>query len=167
MRADQYITPVERTVQQLLSQIEQLPNEVLYREPAPGEWPVMSTLAHLEELLPFWAQEAADLAANPGKPVGRTHEDPRRVGPIEQHAHDSLADIVPRIRTALAECVRILRSVPDAGWDATGQHIRTGDDGGPAGAVISGSPHGGARRADSIDAGHAARREDLTVLLLF
>lgn len=126
MRADDYITPVRRTVEELLGEIEQLPDEVLYREPAPGEWPVMSTLAHLEELLPFWAQEAADLAASPGKPVGRTLEDPRRTGPIQEHAHDSLAAIVPRIRTSLEACEETLRGIPDDRWDAAGQHIRSG-----------------------------------------
>ena len=81
-----------------MSEIEQLPSEVLYREPEPGEWPVMSTLAHLEELLPYWAREAADLAKAPGKAVGRRHDDPRRIGAVQQHGHDSLDTIVPRIR---------------------------------------------------------------------
>jgi uncharacterized damage-inducible protein DinB len=127
MTAEEYIAPVERTVEQLLIEIEQLPTDVLYREPAPGEWPVMSTLAHLAELLPYWAHEAADIARSPGKPVGRTHDDPRRLGAIEQHGNDSLADIVPRIRAGLDECKTTLRSIPEEGWNAVGQHIRRGD----------------------------------------
>ena len=77
------IAHVERIVRRLVSEIEQLPSEVLYREPEPGEWPVMSTLAHLEELLPYWAREAADLAKAPGKAVGRSHDDPRRIGAVQ------------------------------------------------------------------------------------
>src|SRR5262249_45806082 len=79
---------LERTVHDLLGEIEALPADVLYREPVPGEWPVMSTLAHLAELLPYWAHEAADLARSPGKDFGRTHDDPRRLGAIAQHGHD-------------------------------------------------------------------------------
>jgi uncharacterized damage-inducible protein DinB len=124
MTANDYSARVERTVEQLLGEIERLPDDVLYREPRPGEWPVMSTLAHLAELLPYWAHEAADLAASPGKAVGRTHEDPRRVGAIEQHGHDSLAAIVPSIRAALADCLATLRGIPDDGWSAVGQHVR-------------------------------------------
>jgi hypothetical protein len=126
MTAEEYIAPVERSVGQLLAEIEQLPGDVLYREPIPGEWPVMSTLAHLAELLPYWAHEAADIARSPGNPVGRTHEDPRRIGAIEQHGNDSLADMLPRIRAGLDECKATLRSIPDEGWSAVGQHIRRG-----------------------------------------
>jgi hypothetical protein len=123
---EEYIGRVERTVQQLLLEIERLPRDVLYREPEPGEWPVMSILAHLAELLPFWAHEAADLAASPGRAVGRTHDDPRRLGAIEQHGQDSLADIVPRIRAGLEECLATLRGISAAGWAAVGQHVRRG-----------------------------------------
>ena len=49
---EERIQRIESSVQQLVSLIEGLPAEVLYREPQPGEWPVMSTLAHLSELLP-------------------------------------------------------------------------------------------------------------------
>src|SRR5436853_2478660 len=115
MTAEQHIARVEHTVQQLLVEIEQLPDDVLYREPKPGQWPVMSTLAHLAELLPYWAKEAADLAASPGKRVGRTHEDPLRLGAIEQHGRDSVADSVARIRKGLAECLTTLRGIPDKG----------------------------------------------------
>ena len=126
MTPEGHIASVENTVQQLLSEMEQLPADVLYREPAPGEWPVMSTLAHLEELLPFWAHQAADLAASPGSPVGRTLDDPRRVDPIDKHSRDSLADIVPRIRAALDECLQTLRGIPSDKWSTVGQHLHRG-----------------------------------------
>ena len=120
------IAHVERIVRRLVSEIEQLPSEVLYREPEPGEWPVMSTLAHLEELLPYWAREAADLAKAPGKAVGRRHDDPRRIGAVQQHGHDSLDAIVPRIRGSLAECLGTLRAIPGEAWSVIGQHPTRG-----------------------------------------
>jgi hypothetical protein len=124
MTPEERITTVERSVRQVLHDVESLPPEVLYREPEAGEWPVMSTLAHLAELLPYWAHEAAHVAAEPGGAVGRTHEDPQRLGAIEQHGHDSLAFIVPSIRAALDECIRTLRGIPEEGWSAVGQHVR-------------------------------------------
>jgi hypothetical protein len=124
MTADELIARVDHTVRQLLNEVESLPKDVLYGEPEPGEWPVMSTLAHLAELLPYWAHEAADLAAHPGKPVGRTHEDPRRLGAIEQHGHDSLPEILPQIRQGLEECVSTLRAIPEEGWSSAGPHVR-------------------------------------------
>jgi uncharacterized damage-inducible protein DinB len=126
MTAEGHIASVENTVQQLLSEIERLPADVLYREPVAGEWPVMSTLAHLAELLPFWAHEAANLAAAPGSSIGRELDDPRRVNPIQEHGHDSLADIVPSIRSALDECLTTLRAIPSDKWSAVGQHPHRG-----------------------------------------
>jgi uncharacterized damage-inducible protein DinB len=125
--AEEQIARIETTVGQLLSEIERLPSEVLYREPKPGEWPVMSTLAHLEELLPYWAHEAAELANSPGKPVGRTLDDPRRVEPIAEHSHDTLDAIVPRIRSSLQECLTTLRRIPNDRWQAVGHHAIRGD----------------------------------------
>lgn len=124
--AEEQIARLERSVRQLLEEVERLPSMVLYREPQPGEWPVMSTLAHLEELLPYWAREAAQVAATPNQALGRTHDDPRRIGAIAEHGHDTLDAIVPRIRLALTECVRTLRSIPSDAWSRTGQHPRRG-----------------------------------------
>jgi DinB superfamily len=122
--AEELITRVERTIEDLLVDIERLPADVLYREPTPGEWPVMSTLAHLAELLPFWAHQGAAIAASPGKDVGRAVDDPRRVGPIEEHEHDSLEAMIPRVRAGLVECVATLRAIPSEGWQARGVHPR-------------------------------------------
>ena len=126
------VTPEERiqrlqgSVQRLLADIEQLPAEVLYREPAAGQWPVMSTLAHVAEILPYWAHQAEKIARQPGAPFGRTHADADRIAAIEQHSHDSLETIVARIRGALEESVRTLRSLPDDAWARAGQHPTRG-----------------------------------------
>jgi len=125
-KPDEQIARIQSTIEQLLGEIERLPADVLYREPAEGEWPVMSTLAHLEELLPYWAHEAADLAASPGRAIGRNLDDPRRVVPIAEHGHDSLDAIVPRIRVALGECLKTLRSIPADRWQVVGQHLHRG-----------------------------------------
>jgi hypothetical protein len=122
--SEELVTRVQSTIDQLLGQIERLPASVLYRGPAPGEWPVMSTLAHVAELLPFWAHAGAELARSPGTRTGRALDDPRRVGPIEQHGHDSLDAMIPRVRAGLAECVATLRAIPTDGWQVRGTHPR-------------------------------------------
>src|SRR5216684_2152068 len=96
--AEERIQRLERSVNQLILEIERLPADVLYRAPSEGEWPVMSTLAHLAELLPYWAHQAQGIASQPGKPFGRTHDDPDRIGAVDAHGHDSLDVAVNRIR---------------------------------------------------------------------
>ena len=117
---EERIQRIESSVQQLVSLIEGLPAEVLYREPQPGEWPVMSTLAHLQELLPYWAHQAEGVVRSPDQPFGRTHSDPARIGAVEEHGHDSLDAMVKRIRVSLAECISTLRSLPADGWSVVG-----------------------------------------------
>ena len=84
----------------------------------------MSTLAHLAELMPFWAHAGASIAASPGTHVGRALDDPRRIGPIEQHGHDTLDAMVPRVRAGLADCVATLRAIPTNAWQTRGSHPR-------------------------------------------
>jgi uncharacterized damage-inducible protein DinB len=118
--ADERIQRIEQSVQRLIQEIERLPADVLYREPRPGEWPVMSTLAHLQELLPYWAHQADGVIKAPDQPFGRTHDDPQRIGAVEEHGHDSLDAIVPRLRASLDECLTTLRSFPREGWSRVG-----------------------------------------------
>ena len=109
--------------------MQTLPEEVLYRAPTPGEWPVMSTLAHVVELMPYWARQAREVAARPrnGEPFGRTHDDPDRIGAVEQHGRDSLGAALERIRQALDETVRTLRAIPAEGWSRTARHANRGE----------------------------------------
>ena len=118
--ADERIQRIEQSVQRLIQEIERLPADVLYREPQPGEWPVMSTLAHLQELLPYWAHQAEGVVKSPDQPFGRTHSDPARIGAVEEHGHDSLDAMVKRIRVSLDECLAILRLLPASGWGVVG-----------------------------------------------
>jgi uncharacterized damage-inducible protein DinB len=124
--AEERIQRLERSVNQLTSEIERLPADVLYRPPSEGEWPVMSTLAHLAELLPYWAHQATGIAARPGEQFGRTHDDPDRIGAVRDHGQDSLDTAVSRIRAALAECVSLLRALPAEAWSSSGQHPNRG-----------------------------------------
>ena len=126
MSAEERIQRLERSVNQLISEIERLPADVLYRPPSEGEWPVMSTLAHLAELLPYWAHQAAGIAARPGEPFGRTHDDPDRIGAVQEHGQDSLDTAVNRIRASLEECVSLLRALPAEAWSLSGQHAIRG-----------------------------------------
>jgi len=121
------IQRLQKTVDGLLGEIERLPAEVLYREPTAGEWPVMSTLAHLAELMPYWAHQAEQIARDSSRPFGRTHEDTDRLGAIEQHGHDSLDAMVPLVRAALTECVATLRALPENALSAVGHSLNRGE----------------------------------------
>jgi uncharacterized damage-inducible protein DinB len=123
------ISRIETSVQQLVDTVEALPEQVLYAEPEPSEWPVMSILAHVVELMPYWAHQALEVSRRPAdsQPFGRTHDDADRIGAVQQHGHDSLDSMLPRIRSGCAEAVDTLRQIPPEGWARTARHANRGD----------------------------------------
>jgi len=119
---DSRIERLEQGVDTLLRRLTGLPTNALYQSPKEGEWPVMSNLAHVVEMLPYWAHQADHIAHHPGAPFGRTVDDPGRLDGIQQHASDAVDIIGPALREALAEAIRTLRAIPDSGWELSGNH---------------------------------------------
>ena len=120
------IERLERGVADLLSTVRDLPDEALYREPTDGEWSVMQNLAHVAEMLPYWAHQAEAIDHAPGQPFGRTHDDPVRIGEIDAHSNDVLELTLSRIQGAANECVSILRALPAEAWPKAGIHPSRG-----------------------------------------
>ena len=126
MSLEDRIERIERGVQGLSTRLDGLPDEALYRAPADGEWPVMSTLAHVVEMLPYWAQQSAQIARSPGAPFGRMHDDPGRLGAIDEHGRDSVDTVRAALRTSLDDALAILRTLPADALDRAGMHPRRG-----------------------------------------
>ena len=120
------LSDLQQRVAELLADVEHVPDAVLYRAPGPDAWPIMSTLAHVAEVLPYWAAQATHIVRNPGAPFGRTHEDPNRIAAVEAHAEDARSIVLGRIREGLAQAVAALEAIPAEAWARTGQHARRG-----------------------------------------
>jgi hypothetical protein len=124
-RADQ----LGAALQPILVQAEHLRGDLVYREPAPGEWSAMQILAHVAEFVPYWASQAEAVARRTvdNQPFGRGRDDPSRLEPIAKHAHDTVSQIVERLRLGLDEAQALLRAIPDDGWQKTGHHLLQGE----------------------------------------
>jgi hypothetical protein len=119
-------TRLERGVEALLDALQGVRTDLLYAIPGEGEWPVMSTLAHVAEMLPYWANQCAAIAQAPGKQFGRTHDDPGRLQAIDQHGEDALAVIGPSILASLHQALDTLRTIDESRWALRGQHPTRG-----------------------------------------
>jgi uncharacterized damage-inducible protein DinB len=120
---------LEAEVQSLLRQAETLPADALYTPPAPGQWSAMQILAHVAELVPYWASQARAVAqrTQDDQPFGRTEDDPDRLEAIERHARDRLEDVLSLMSLGLDEACALLRAIPDEGWSRTAHHPTRGE----------------------------------------
>jgi hypothetical protein len=99
----------------------------LYQEPAENEWTIMQNLAHIVEIMPYWAGEIEKLVATPGQNFGRTAQDERRLTAINEHGTDSLEQIKAVLPGSYARLDEVLSSLRDSDLELTGQHIRYGE----------------------------------------
>jgi hypothetical protein len=106
--------------------LAELQPEKLYGEPLAGEWSIMQNLAHIIEFMPYWGHEIEKLVAHPGQNFGRTAQDERRLGAIEEHGRDSLGQIKDELPRSYAQLDEVLGKLKDSDLQLTGQHIRYG-----------------------------------------
>lgn len=94
-----------------------------------AEWSATEILAHVAEFMPYWAEQAAQVAARgrDGEPFGRTHDDPARIAAVDAHAHDPLDESEARAVEATRTAIATLRRIPADGWARTAVHARRGE----------------------------------------
>jgi uncharacterized damage-inducible protein DinB len=99
----------------------------LYQQPAENEWTIMENLAHIVELMPYWANEIEKLVAAPGQNFGRTMQDAGRLQAINEHGSDDLEQIQAALPGSYAHLEQVLGELKDSDLELTGHHPRFGD----------------------------------------
>jgi hypothetical protein len=99
----------------------------LYQSPAENEWTVMQNLAHVVEIMPYWAGEIEKLLAEPGCEFGRTPDDVGRLQGISEHEMDSLSRIKAALPGSYAKLDGVLGRLKDSDLELTGKHVRYGE----------------------------------------
>ena len=113
--------------QLLAGPLAALSEEQLYAAPLDNEWTLMQNLAHINEILPYWATEIEKLVAHPGQNFGRTQQHEGRLRAIEEHGKDSLAQIRRDLPNSYARMVQVIDHLRDSDLELVGHHGRFGD----------------------------------------
>ncbi len=94
-----------------------------------ASWGPPEVLAHVEEMLPFWLGELERiLAGAPGPvPFGRVATDPVRAALIERDRTVPSRELLDRIDSDVARCVRRLAELTAADLARRGLHPRRGE----------------------------------------
>jgi DinB superfamily len=106
-----------------------LPDEALTDpDPNTGErWDRGQVLAHVAEMLPYWAHQVELVAAGDQVPFGRVASDPGRLAAIERDRREDPARLLDRIDEGLAVVLALLDRLDDAALARTGRHQTLGD----------------------------------------
>jgi hypothetical protein len=105
------------------------PPAELYGTEAEASWGPHETLAHLEEMLPYWLGEVERIIEAPaGSTVhfGRTAEDAVRIGVIGRDRALPLRELLDRVQDYAARVARRMRTLTDAEAERLGTHPTRG-----------------------------------------
>jgi len=120
---------VERLARRLLECLGPAPADRRYEAPAAESWSAIEALAHAVEFVPYWAAQAAAVAARSDtgdQPFGRTHDDPARIAAVREHANDRYEALAGRLDEVVSSSATTLGAIPRAGWTRTAVHARRG-----------------------------------------
>jgi uncharacterized damage-inducible protein DinB len=112
-RASAAADRLTKTTDEILTEVEQLPPELIHWIPADGAWTVMDNLCHIREFVPFWTGETMRIVRRPAEPWGRDHTDTARIAAVTNTAAHRLDDVVADIREAVRRSAETLRTLTD------------------------------------------------------
>jgi hypothetical protein len=106
-----------------------LPDEGLTDpDPNTGErWDRGQVLAHVAEMLPYWAHQVELVTAGDQVPFGRVASDPGRLAAIERDRREDPARLLARVDEGLAVVLALLDRLDHAALARTGRHQTLGE----------------------------------------
>ena len=106
-----------------------LPDEALTDpDPASGErWDRGQVLAHVAEMLPYWAGQAELIAAGRQDEFGRVASDPDRIAAIERDRREDPQRLLGRVDEGVAAVLALLDRLDDQALARTGHHQTLGE----------------------------------------
>jgi hypothetical protein len=106
-----------------------LPDDAL-TDPDPGSgerWDRGQVLAHVAEMLPYWAQQAELIAAGRQDEFGRVSSDPERIAAIERDRREDPERLLGRIDEGVAVVLALLERLDAQALARTGHHQTLGE----------------------------------------
>jgi hypothetical protein len=106
-----------------------LPDEALTDpDPDTGErWDRRQVLAHVAEMLPYWAEQVELVAAGDQVPFGRTKSNPERVAAIERDRREDPARLLDRVDDGLGVVLALLERLDGDALARSGRHQVLGE----------------------------------------
>src|SRR5207248_3390848 len=95
-------------------QLAALDPDKLYKTPVENEWSIMQNLAHIAEIMPYWANEIEKLVAKPAQNFGRTMQHEVRLQAIREHGSDRLQQMKVALPASYARLQEVVSKLTDS-----------------------------------------------------
>lgn len=95
-----------------------------------SDWGPKETLAHVDEMIPFWLDEVGRIVATEGSapvPFGRTIADSERIGRIGRDRELPAGELFERFDREVAAAKDRIRALPPGALGRLGDHVRLGE----------------------------------------
>lgn len=102
------IQSIQDSVDGIVGAVGKAPDETVQWKPTPEAWSILEVLCHVEEAVPYWAEEIQRVVANPGIEWGRGHQNEERLAAVAASPQRRAGDVVAGIQKGAARAVSIL-----------------------------------------------------------
>ena len=107
------IESIQKTSDSIIETVSKLPDETIRWKPAPGVWSILEILSHVEEAIPYWADEIERVVAHPGVDWGRGHTNEARIAAVVASSQRNAKDLIAGIQQGTQKTVAILGKLRD------------------------------------------------------
>jgi uncharacterized damage-inducible protein DinB len=107
------IASVEESTNGIMDAVGKLPEEAIRWKPTPEVWSIHEILCHVDEAIPYWAEEIERVVAKPGVEWGRNHQNETRLAAVAVSSQRKTGDVLASIQKGSQKTVAILRKLKD------------------------------------------------------
>lgn len=109
----QAIASVEESTKGIMETVDKLPEETIQWRPAPGVWSIHEILCHVDEAIPYWAEEIERVVTKPGVEWGRNHANEARLAAVAASSQRKTADVLASVQKGSQRTVALLKKWKD------------------------------------------------------
>src|ERR1700733_8788465 len=107
------IASVEESTTGIMDAVGKLPEEAVRWKPTPEVWSIHEILCHVDEAIPYWAEEIDRVVAKPGVEWGRNHQSEARLAAVAASSQRKTGDVLASIQKGSQKTVAVLRKLKD------------------------------------------------------
>jgi uncharacterized damage-inducible protein DinB len=105
------IESIQKSSDDIVEIVRKLSGETIQWKPSLNAWSILEILCHVEEAVPYWADEIHRVVENPGAEWGRGHQNEARLAAVAASTQREARDVLAGIEKGTQRAVTVLRTL--------------------------------------------------------